>query len=75
MKVFELIALLQELPKGREVIIAKDGEGNSFSPLSDWSIGMYVAESTWSGAIISEDDAKDQDRRYKENAVVLWPVN
>lgn len=75
MKVHELIALLIELPKEHEVILSKDGEGNGFSPLADFGLSMYEAHSTWSGEVFCEEDAKDQGRKYKENAVILWPTN
>lgn len=50
MKVKELIELLQQEDGEKEVIMSKDGEGNTFSPLADFgNTNTYVADSTWSG--------------------------
>jgi hypothetical protein len=75
MKVKQLKKLLEKFPDNYEVVISSDGEGNSYSPLADAGETMYVADSTWSGEIRSEEDCKDFDEDYKENAVVLWPTN
>lgn len=75
MKVKELIELLKTLPEDHEVILSKDGEGNSYSPLSSHGTYMYLPESTWSGEIFSEEDAEESELLYGENAVVFWPVN
>lgn len=71
MKVKKLIELLKTYPENFQVILAKDGEGNGFSPLSDDSEGIYEAECTWSGHLLHPDDAGGK----KSNSVVLWPVN
>lgn len=45
----DLMSILGHYDEGRVVIIQKDSEGNSFSPLSEvWNEG-YEAESTWQG--------------------------
>ena len=67
-----LIAALQALPPAARVILAKDAEGNGFSPLNlaegpDVSLGTYIPDSTWSGEFQTGDVAPD--------AVCLWPVN
>lgn len=49
MKVKELIELLSELNPKLEVIMAKDGEGNGYSPVDAHDVGQYIPESTWSG--------------------------
>jgi hypothetical protein len=41
--------LLADLPDDMPVILAKDPEGNGFSPLSSFSQAMYEPESTWAG--------------------------
>lgn len=82
MKVLELMELLATLDPGAEVILAKDGEGNGFSPLADHS-GQYryEADSTWSGELVedpwtSESDNADAGRwNAALPCVVLWPVN
>jgi len=72
MKVSELIEKLKCLPPDHIVVMSKDGEGNNFSPLSDYGLYQYTPDSTWSGEITQREDA-EQD--YQENAVVLWPIN
>lgn len=71
MTVAELIQLLGNYPQDHQVILAKDAEGNEFSPLSDLDTAEYEAESTWSGYIKYEDE----DNEIVPNSVVLWPVN
>jgi hypothetical protein len=67
-------------------VLAKDSEGNSFSPLSDHSINIYGPNSTWSGDIYLveltpeyEADGYTEDDLYHgdngEKALVLWPAN
>ncbi|MFE3202213.1 hypothetical protein [Embleya sp. NPDC059237] len=43
------VAALADLPNDTPVILAKDGEGNGYSPLARISDGMYFAESTYQG--------------------------
>lgn len=80
----DLIEALCQLPDDLPVIMQKDGEGNSYSPLEgvDGSKGIvYVAESTWSGAVYTEDDIEylkeedDEDHSKNPRCVVLYPVN
>jgi hypothetical protein len=73
MKVRDLIELLKGLPENAEVVLSKDGEGNSYSPLSGHSRGKYTPDSTWSGEFRTHDDNDKPVRR--PNAVCLWPVN
>jgi len=49
MTVRELIALLEKEDPERIVIMAKDPEGNGYSPLYGMWSGAYLAETTWSG--------------------------
>lgn len=67
MKVKELIEILKPLDPEAEVILSKDAEGNNYSPLSDYSSGKYIPDSTWSGEF--------ESRRGKYNAICLWPTN
>ncbi len=56
------------------VVLAKDGEGNGFSPVPDdsnYTIAKYTPDTTWSGEIASGEDLG----RRKPNALVLWPTN
>lgn len=75
MKVKVLIKQLQALPPNHEVVLSKDAEGNGFSPLADIGVYMYVPDSTWSGSVVGKEDAEEQDEKYQENSVVLWPTN
>jgi hypothetical protein len=85
MKVKELIKLLQQEDQEAEVIMSKDGEGNSFSPFSDFGTqNCYKAECTWSGEMgFSELTPELEKDGYGEGdiisdgvpALVLYPVN
>jgi hypothetical protein len=61
------------------VIMSKDGEGNSFSPLDtiEHEGWVYQADNTWSGEVIdtNSDDYDEDDLEGTVPAVVLWPVN
>lgn len=78
------IARLNHLPGETLVVMAKDGEGNGFSPLADLDEAMYEADSTYSGdRYLSDEDreATGEPDEYGEApesavpAVFLWPTN
>jgi hypothetical protein len=74
MKVQELIAILQELNPGSEVVMSKDAEGNEYSPCANYGEAMYDPETTWYGTIYTPGD----DDYIPETAikyVILWPTN
>jgi len=75
----EMINEMAEEYPDAEVIIAKDGEGNVYSPLDSCSIGMYLPENTWYGSFVTEEENEenedDDSEEYEENAIVLWPMN
>lgn len=83
MTVKELIELLKLEDPNRLVVMAKDSEGNNFSPMSDMSTYAYDSYNNWSGDIGLEkltDELKNQG--YTEEDVVdgipslvLWPLN
>lgn len=83
MTVNDLIKQLQELPeedRGRLVIMAKDGEGNAYSPLDCYCVEdtWYIPDSTWSGECPHPDDVKSGEVVLGDDAVkamVLVPVN
>lgn len=80
MKVSELIELLQELDTPDAlVILSSDGEGNSFSPVSEgFGVGQYEADNTWSGSFYDQEEYGDLDPDEKPDtcdAVVIWPTN
>lgn len=76
MKVKELIELLSEFNPESLVILSKDGEGNSFSPLTDLGDGVYVADSTWSGFVFNDlAECLEECDDTPVGCVVFWPVN
>ena len=85
MKVKGLIAELVTLSGELEVILQKDGEGNSFSPLEGMDDNtIYVPDSTWAGDVYplawSAEDADMSEEEWKEfksqpTCVLLYPVN
>lgn len=72
------------LPDDTLVVLAKDGEGNGFSPAVETEHAMYLADTTWSGEHYPTEEARlaepDPDE-YSEapddavHAVFLWPTN
>lgn len=86
MTLAELRAALDalDLPDDTIVVLAKDGEGNGFSPAVEAEHAMYCADSTWSGEryITEAQRAAEPDPdEYSEApddavpAVFLWPTN
>lgn len=86
MNVGELREVLKDLPDDTLVVMSKDGEGNSYSPLSGHWNGHYIPETTWWGELWSEEDERDFDPHLPEDAevpvpaeavpaIVLWPTN
>lgn len=89
MTVDGLIFFLEVLKKedkeigGYPLVMSKDAEGNSFSPLpKDNGIGWndwYTPETTYHGDITSDEEKKSGDGYYIEGesvqVVVLWPTN
>ena len=89
MKVSELIALLEILPDDALVVMARDSEGNSYSPLRDITSGeIYAPESRCHGEIYlaeltpelmeqgyTDEDVYTADDREGVEAIVLWPIN
>lgn len=71
MTVKELIAALSAFPPEHTVVVAKDREGNGYSPAADLDAAHYTAETTWCGTI----DHPDEPHPDGPNAVVIWPVN
>lgn len=72
------------VPGDTLVILAKDAEGNGFSPAVEVEVSMYAADSTWSGErYMTEEErqATDEPDEYDEapegavRAVFLWPTN
>jgi hypothetical protein len=83
MKVKELLELLKDEDPERIVVMAKDGEGNGYSPLSGVWSGAYQAETTWYGRAGAEQLTPElREQGYGEEdvcdgdpAIILTPVN
>lgn len=84
MTVKQLINLLKKEDQDRIVILSKDGEGNSYSPLDSFYKCSYRADSTWSGEIGLEKLTTELEKSgYSEEdvisdgepALVLYPTN
>jgi hypothetical protein len=89
--VAKLRNVLDGLPDDALVVLAKDPEGNGYSPLSAFSGGagddqvLYTAETTYSGEIHHVADEAEADGWGCEapdpaddnviDCVVLWPIN
>jgi hypothetical protein len=73
----ELRAALEGYSDDTLVVLAEDGDGNSFSPVVDITNGNYIAEDEYNGDFVSEEDAaEDEDINLDGSspAVVLWPA-
>lgn len=68
MKVKQLKELLTDVDDEKIIVMASDPEGNSFSPLADFSIGTYKPENSYSGEF-------DGESNEKNNAICLWSIN
>ena len=84
MTVAELIRLLSGFEPDRIVVMAKDAEGNNYSPLHGMWAGKYRAETTWYGPVGLEGiDEEMMQQGYTdedvmtdgEKALILTPVN
>ena len=78
----ELADYLATQPRDRKVVMAKDAEGNDYSPLADADERMYEATSTWSGEIYqlpevvaAAPDDWSEVPDGAERVIVLGPVN
>lgn len=72
------------LPDDTLVVLAKDGEGNGFSPAVEAIPAMYLAENTFSGEHYPTEEqrqAEEDPDEYSQApddavpAVFLWPTN
>ena len=78
MTVGELQQLLADFDPAAEVVLATDAEGNTFSPLSDVSLGYYLEDSSYSGDFVSNENVDEDEDINVDNApiaVALWPTN
>ena len=75
MNVKDLKRFIEGLPDDMLVVLAKDAEGNDFSPLADSSVGYYFPATTWHGDFVGGDNDEDDRPEGECNAVCLGPVN
>jgi len=68
----ELKEVMKDVPDNFEIIIASDAEGNSFSPLSECWMGVYIPDTDWYGDIVMADDLEEDEEL---NCAILWPTN
>lgn len=82
----ELIEILEAYDDNDIVILAKDGDGNNYSPLCETSQDVYEDDSSYSGqtyireltpglreAGFTEEDLCHSE--HKQNCITLWPIN
>ncbi|MFI5867172.1 hypothetical protein [Streptomyces sp. NPDC051546] len=78
------IAEFAHLPEDTIVVLAKDSEGNDYSPLDGLDHSMYHAATQWSGARYMTETARQAQRDPDDYtkapddavlAVFLWPTN
>jgi hypothetical protein len=85
MLVKDLLVELQKLDPEMEVILQRDSEGNSYSPMLGLdSECIYIPETTWYGTIYSTDwlseDACMEEHEWQETllkprCVIFYPIN
>ena len=72
----ELKKHLEDFDDELIVIMSKDEEGNSYSPLCEGIVKMYIPRCTWSGDVIHDaEDAVERDCEFIPNALVMYPLN
>lgn len=81
MKLKQVVKMFQEaidagVLTGNEVVVmSKDGEGNEYSPLSEYGHLMYLPNNTWSGEVLTFEEYEEEGLGGGKPAVVLWPTN
>jgi hypothetical protein len=79
MTIKELYRLLGDYVAGGDgdmlIVLAKDAEGNSHSPLARYSVGDYVPRTTWSGDFVTTDSEGNDLPDDECNALCLEPTN
>lgn len=85
MNVKKLKSILKNLPDEMEVILAKDSEGNDYSPLADYhDNSVYIPHSTWNGEVLdlswtAADACMSEEEwdkiKAKPKALILCPTN
>ena len=72
MKIKDVLDVLSKENPDALVILSRDGEGNSFSPLADWSRQGYSSSTPWSGVITGPEDESEGD---EVECICLWPTS
>lgn len=67
----KLIEELQKLNPTTLVVMAKDAEGNAFSPAHQVQVSTYKAERSWHGYLVESEPSKEDGT---VEAAVLWPT-
>lgn len=67
--VAELREVLTQFPSDAIIIMAKDGEGNDYSPYADIGASWYEPVQTWSG------ETHESEQPGTIRCVVLMPIN
>ena len=85
MKLRELVEKLQELDQDLEVVISKDSEGNTYSPLDGWNDDILyfpngeVFDTKWSAhdACFEYEDEWEEFKvtNSDKNVIVFYPVD
>lgn len=65
MKVSDLITLLQKMPADAVVVLAADGEGNSFDTVHQITKGVYEPE--------EREFTEEEPAGADPGAVCIWP--
>jgi hypothetical protein len=73
MTVKELKKELKGITDNYIVVMSKDSEGNSYSPLYQLDKVKYLPETTYDGVLMDSDE--QLLLKVKDNAVCLWPTN
>jgi len=71
----ELKKRLNDYPDDMPIILSKDEEGNSFSPLCENGMYIYVPETTFHGEEVHGSVIHGLEEDECIEVVVLWPLN
>lgn len=67
----QLIEILQKQDENRIVVLSRDSEGNSFSPLAQMEVGKYLSGEAREGKIYPDAvDVKDSVK-----AIIFYPIH
>ncbi|EKU96651.1 hypothetical protein Lepto7375DRAFT_0601 [Leptolyngbya sp. PCC 7375] len=66
----ELLGFLDDYPDEIEIVLVKDAEGNSVSPLDEAAHQYYCSENKWSGEL-----SEFPEPGFDKAVISLWPVN